>query len=77
MLIETWVAAVIILFLFISSFISNIGWIFTSDGLKEANKENKKLVKENEKLKALLIKERARRTVATASEFYNEGKKNQ
>lgn len=76
MLIETWVAAVIILFLFISSFISNIGWIFTSDDLKEANKKNEKLVKENEQLKALLIKERARRTVATATEFYREATKN-
>lgn len=76
MLIETWVAAVIILFLFISSFISNIGWIFTSDDLKEANKENKKLVKENEQLRALLVRERAKRTVATASEFYREATKN-
>lgn len=76
MLIETWVAAIFMLFLFISSFISNLGWIFTSDDLKEANKENKKLVKENEQLRALLVRERAKRTVATASEFYREATKN-
>ena len=52
MLIETWVAVLIIIFIFILGMGSLIGWILVDQRLESTTEENKTLLKENTQLKS-------------------------
>lgn len=61
MLIETWIAVMMIVFVFIGAFVSIIGWISADRRNEEQHKsiicltkENKHLIEENEQLKSKL-----------------------
>ena len=54
MLIETWVAVLFVILLFIIEIISLLGWVLTDQNLKEVTKENRTLRKENAQLKSKL-----------------------
>lgn len=51
MLIESWIAALIIVFIFIVGIIALLGWMIADQRLEEMTKENKALIEENTKLK--------------------------
>ena len=50
MLIESWIAVMIVIFVFIITFISTCGWIIEGERLEKSEKLNKKLIAENGRL---------------------------
>lgn len=68
MLIETWVAVIIVVFIFALAFVCSIGWLLTDKRLEESNREKDRMQTEIDYLRGKLI-------VKTANEFHNEGKK--
>ena len=68
MIIETWVAVVIVLLLFVMLIICALGWLAKDKALEECHKEKARMQAEIHYLQGKLI-------VKTATEFHNEGKK--
>lgn len=65
MLIETWVAAVIMLFIFVIALISICGWTVAAE-------KNEKLMRDNEKLQNKIKDMRKLLTIKEADDFYKE-----
>ena len=77
MLIETWVAAFIIIAVFGIAGISNLGWIIEGQKLEREVKQNKKLIAENERLRKIISHMNGIHNVEVADAFYHkEDKKN-
>lgn len=72
MLIETWVAAMIIVGIIIIGLASNVGWIIEGQRLEQEVKENKKLMKENERLRKIINQMNSLNNIKVADEYYNE-----
>ena len=72
MLIETWVAVMIIVCVFIGAIVSNFGWIIEGIKYEQEVKENKKLIKENERLHKIINQMNGLQTVKAADDFYNK-----
>jgi hypothetical protein len=68
MLIETWVAALFAVLIFVIGLIGILGLMIADQRLEECRKENSALREKNRILQGKLI-------VKTATEFYKEGKK--
>lgn len=75
MLIETWVAVMITVCVFFIGVISLLGWIIEGERLSQEVKENKKLIKENERLHKIINQMNGQLNVKVADEFYNRGNK--
>lgn len=75
MLIETWVAVMIMVFLFILAFIGLSGW--SAEGKKYSHQveENKKLRRYNKRLENKIIYYNALKNIDEANKFYEEKKK--
>lgn len=74
MLIETWIAVMITVCIFISNFISIIGWITDGQRLEQEVKENKNLMAENERLYKIINELNCLHNIKVADEYYNEEK---
>ena len=68
MIIETWIAALLLIGICIIGGIGLMGWIFADYKLEQCRKENSALREKNRILQGKLI-------VKIANEFHNEGKK--
>ena len=73
MLIETWVAVMITICVFIIGVISLLGWIIEGERLAREVKKNKKLIKENERLHKIISQMNGLHNIQVADEFYNRG----
>lgn len=77
MLIETWVAAFILIAVFGMAFISIFGWIIEGNKLEREVEQNKKLIAENERLRKIISHMNGIHNVEVADAFYHkEDKKN-
>ena len=77
MLIETWVAAFILIAVFGMAGISILGWIIEGQRLEQEVKQNKKLIAENERLRKIISHMNGIHNVEVADAFYHkEDKKN-
>ena len=72
MVIETWVAAFIIVAVFGMAAISVFGWIIEGQKLEREVSENKKLIKENERLHKIINQMNGLLNVKAADDFYNK-----
>jgi Ni/Fe-hydrogenase subunit HybB-like protein len=72
MLIETWIAALIIVCVFIGAIISGFGWIIEGERLAKAEKENKKLIAENGRLYKIISHMNGIHNVEVADAFYHK-----
>ena len=68
MIIETWVAVIILFFIAAIGGICALGWLATEQKLEECYKEKERMQSEIHYLRGQLI-------IKTSTEFYNEGKK--
>ena len=68
MIIETWIAVLIVAFIFILGAICALGWMAADKRLEKCHKEMDRMQSEIHFLRGKLI-------VKTSTEFYNEGKK--
>ena len=75
MLIETWVAVMIILSVFLLSLIGLCGWILEGIRLEKSERQNKKLIAENGRLYKIIEHMNGVQTVNAANEFYQKGER--
>ena len=75
MIIETWIAAIIVVALALIGMIALCMSINESQRLEEANKELAKARKEIAELKHYISVQKTKSIVGVANDFYNEGKK--
>jgi hypothetical protein len=75
MLIETWIAALMIIFIFIISAVSSLGWLVNNIKNEELNEQLLKAQKENAELKHYIAVQKTKSIIGVANDFYNEGKK--
>lgn len=72
MIIETWVAACIVMAVFVMAGISILGWIAEGNRLERAEKENKKLIAENERLRRVINQINGIHNIEVATAFHNK-----
>ena len=75
MLIETWVAVLIALFLFISNLALIASGIANDQRLENERAKNKALMEENAELKRYIAVQKTKAIIGVANDFYNEGEK--
>ena len=75
MIIETWIAAIIVVALALIGMIALCMAINESQRLEEANKELAKAQKEIAELKHYISVQKTKSIVGVVNDFYNEGKK--
>lgn len=75
MLIETWIAVMIIVFLFIGFFILAISGITNDQRLENERAKNDALREENEELKRYIAVQKTKSIITVANDFYNEEEK--
>lgn len=76
LILETWIAVLIMLIIFLFGGIGIIGWIIEGMRLEEQIRENRKLQHRVEKLQQRLAHKNAIENIRTANEYYEESKKN-
>ena len=69
MLIETWVLAIIVIFICFIALISSFGWIIEGERLVQTEKENKKLRAENGKLYKIIEHQNGLLNVQAADDY--------
>lgn len=74
MVIETWVAASIIVAVFGMGLISIFGWIIEGERLERAEREIRKLIKENERLHKIINQMNGLQTIKAADDFNKKEK---
>jgi len=82
MIIETWIAILIVVLIAIFGAIGTLGWMASSskneklhEKLIEVYKENIEVYKENAELKNYIAVQKTKSIIGVANDFYNEGKK--
>ena len=75
MLVETWVAVLIALFLFVTNSILAVSGMKNDDRLEEERAKNEALMKENEELKRYIAVQKTKAIIGVATDYYNEGDK--
>ena len=75
MLIETWVALMLLIMLCAIGFIALVGWINDGKRLEDCRRENNMLREENAELKKYIAVQKTKNIINVANDFYNEGKK--
>ena len=75
MLIETWIAVLIVLFTFISNFALIASGMISDKRLENERKRNNALQEENAELKRYISVQKTKAIIGVANDFYNEGKK--
>ena len=75
MIIETWIAALIVVFISVLGAISTLGWLATSAKNEELHEQLLKSHKENAELKHYIALQKTKSIIGVANDFYNEGKK--
>lgn len=74
MIIETWVAALIFVFMGAIGLLAIANGMCLEDKLDEANKENARLQEEIGDLKVIIEKHKREEIVRLANDYFNEGK---
>ena len=72
MIIETWVAACIVIAVFVMAGISILGWIEEGKRLERSEKLNRKLAVENERLHHVIGQMNGIHNIEVATAFYNK-----
>lgn len=75
MLIETWIAVLIVLFLFICNIALILSGMLGDQRLENERKRNNALQEENAELKRYISVQKTKSIIGVANDFYNEGKK--
>lgn len=75
MLIETWVAVLIVVFLFISNLTLIASGIANDQHLEDERARNDELQKENYELRHYIAVQKTKSIIGVANDFYNEGNK--
>ena len=76
LILETWIAILIMLMIFLFGATGIIGWILEGERLSQEKEENKKLHYENAQLRQRLAHKNAVENIRTANEYHEESKKN-
>lgn len=76
MLIETWIAALITICVFLSAIISGLGWIIEGERLAKAERLNRKLIAENGRLYKIIEHMNGIQTINAADAFHKKGERN-
>ena len=77
LILETWVALLIMLGIFVFGAIGIFGWIIEGMRLDEQKEENRKLQHRVEKLQQRLAHKNAVENIRVANEYYEESKKHE
>jgi hypothetical protein len=75
MIIETWIAAIIMIALALIGIIALFVSILEGDRLEDANREIARVQKENAELKHYIAVQRTKSIIGVVNDFNNEGKK--
>lgn len=75
MIIESWIAAIIIIALALIGIIALFMSILEGDRLEDANRELARVQKENAELKHYIAVQRTKSIIGVTNDFNNEGKK--
>lgn len=75
MLIETWIAVLIVVFLFISNLVLVLSGLLTDQRLDDERKINDELREENYELRHYIAVQRTKSIIGVANDFNNEGNK--
>lgn len=75
MIIETWIAVLIIVALFLSNSILAISGMINDQRLENERERNDELQEENAELKQYIAVQKTKGIINVANDFYNEGKK--
>lgn len=75
MLIETWIAVLIVVFLFITNSILAISGIINDQRLENERERNNALMEENAELKRYIAVQKTKAIIGVATDYYNEGEK--
>lgn len=75
MILETWIAALIAIFISIFCAIGMLGWLATSIAKDKVYDELLESQKENAELKRYIAVQRTKSIIGVANDFYNERKK--
>ena len=75
MIIETWIVALIIVFIGILGGISTLGWLANNIKNDELHEQLQAVQKENAELRHYIAVQKTKSIIGVANDFYNEGKK--
>ena len=75
MLIETWIAALIVIFIFVLGIISSLGWLVNNIKNDELHEQLEEVQRENAELRHYIAVQKTKSIIGVANDFYNEGKK--
>ena len=76
LILETWIAVLIMLIIFLFGGIGIIGWIIEGMRLDAEKKENRMLQFRIRQLERIIARKNGAENIRTANEYYEESKKN-
>ena len=75
MILETWLAILIVVFIAILGAISSLGWLASNIANEKLHEQLLETYKENAELRNYIAVQRTKSIIGVANDFYNEGEK--